>query len=146
MAETMRASMFANKEREGSIQSFEKSEITLQRRYVWQYITKHPEQSCLYIDWSGDISRHNRPPSMPQTMYTCEIEHVAVLHILEELIKSTNIRIIVFDPFVSHKHRTAPLFARLKSIIDTHGITLFLLIEHYRAPLFQAEIYIDPRR
>lgn len=128
----------------GTIISFCESTLDDQRAYVWNYIS---QQTCLYVDWSGDISRHNCPPPMPHTLLIHEQAHTQMLNIITLMCSFLDVHILVFDPFTSTQNQhVAPLFCAIRHIVRTNDITVFFMLAAMQAPLIQAEVYIDPRR
>ena len=128
----------------GTIIAFYESTLEEQRAYVWKYIA---HKTCLYVDWNGDISRYNRPPSMPYTLHISEQNHVCVMNMITQLCSTLDVHILVFDPFTSiRKQSLAPLFSSISHLVHVQNITVFFMLALQQAPLIQAEVYIDPRR
>ena len=142
----MRASQIAHQtcQTKGTTISFCESTIDEQRRYVWDYIA---QKNCIYVDWSGDLSRYNRPPSMPYTLLINEQNHTYVLKIINLLCCCLDVHILVFDPFIStQKQDLAPLFSSISYLAHTKNITVFFMLALQQVPIIQAEVYVDPRR
>ena len=142
----MRASQIVHPrvQNRGTIISFCKSTLDDQRAYVWNYISR---QTCLYVDWSGDISRYNRPPPMPYTLVLNERAHTRILNIITLMCRFLDVHILVFDPFTSTQNQdVSPLFCAIRHIVHTNNITVFFMLATMQAPIIQAEVYIDPRR
>ena len=128
----------------GQMISFCESTLDEQRAYVWNYISN---KTCLYVDWSGDISRYNSPPSMPYTLIFSEQQHTHVTKIITMACISLDVQVLVFDPFTSKQNQPLePLFCAVHNLCRTNDITVFFMLALPHAPLIQAEVYIDPRR
>ena len=125
------------------IVSFRRGTRDKQRAYVWNKAT---HQTCIYVNWDGDISRYNRPPSMPYTVYITEQRHIHVLRIINQLCDILDVDILVFDPFQSFQGQPiSPFFRAIAGLARKKDITVFLMLAE-QAPIIQAEVYIDPRR
>ena len=128
----------------GTIISFRKGTLQEQRTYVWRQIG---HRTCVYVDWSGDISKYHRPPSMPYTVHISEQKHVHTLRIIHQICRVLDVEILVFDPFQSiQEQRMASLFCSISQLARKKNITVFLMLVQAQAPIIQAEVYIDPRR
>ena len=124
--------------------SFQEGTLEEQRAYVWNYISL---QTCLYVDWNGNISRYNRPPPLPYTLLISEQKHCRTLRIINHLIDILDIHVLVFDPFQSIQNQyLPPLFGTISQLAHTKNIIVFFLLALQQAPIIQAEVYIDPRR
>ena len=128
----------------GRIISFRKGTLQEQRTYVWRQIG---EKTCVYVDWSGDISKHHRTPSMPYTVHIHEQKHIHTLRIIHQVCRVLDVELLVFDPFQSiQEQRMASLFCSISQLARQKNITVFLMLPQSQAPIIQAEVYIDPRR
>ena len=128
----------------GKIISFCKGTLQEQRTYVWRQIG---EKTCVYVDWSGDISKYHHPPPMPYTIHIHEQEHIHTLRIIDQICCVLDVELLVFDPFQSiQKQRMESLFCTIVQISRQKNITVFLMLAQEHAPIIQAEVYIDPRR
>lgn len=128
----------------GKLISFCESTLNEQRAYVWNHIAY---QTCLYVDWNGDISRYNRPPPLPYTVHISEQDHIRLISILTSLCSNMDTHVLVFDPFISiQNQKMAPLFCTIARLAHTKNITVFFMLASMQAPIIQAEVYIDPRR
>ena len=142
----MRASQIIPSEpsSKGKIISFRKGTLQEQRTYVWRQIG---EKTCVYVDWSGDISKYHRPPSMPYTIHIREQKHIHTLRIIDQICRVLDVEILVFDPFQSlQEQRMASLFCTITHFARQKNITVFLMLALEQAPIIQAEVYIDLRR
>ena len=128
----------------GRIISFRKGTLQEQRAYVWRKIG---DRTCLYVDWSGDISKHHHLPSMPYTVHIREQKHIHTLRIIHQVCRVLDVELLVFDPFQSiQEQRMASLFCSISQLARQKNITVFLMLAQSQAPIIQAEVYIDPRR
>ena len=146
MDAAMRASQIITSEpsSKGKIISFRKGTMQEQRTYVWSQIG---EKTCVYVDWSGDISKYHHPPSMPYTVHIREQKHIHTLRIINQICRVLDVEFLVFDPFQSiQKQHMASLFCSISQLARQKNITAFLMLAQVQAPIIQAEVYIDPRR
>ena len=117
-----------------------------QRAYVW-FILKQSKFITLYIDWENHISRHNPPPNSSHVLCSAHIDQHQIIAFIERVITEIPIQIIVFDPFVLlDSTSVGTVYTELRILIRIHDISLYLLVDPDRNPIFQAEVYIDPRR
>jgi hypothetical protein len=139
--------MLQRQKNRGSIISFYGAiSLEEQRAYIWGILSQS-NLTALYIDWEHRISRYSPPPILPHVLCTSLTNRSLIIELIEQVITKIPVRILIFDPFVLFDSTSVGwMYTKLRTLIRTHDITLYLLIDPDRISTFQAEVYIDLRR
>ena len=99
------------------------------------------------IDWSGDISKKQPPPPLPNTLVTCVREYTTVLQMITSLCRVLDVQTLVIDALTVDQFPCVEvLCGTFNRMALTHNFKIFYIRTFPYGPIIHAEVFIDPRR